>query len=67
VLARITSRGPGNDVLFPLTWEFEVEGRTYQGATTLDRPLYAGVLRDAEEVVVLHDPEDPRRNALYVP
>lgn len=67
VLARVTSSGPGNDLRFPIAWEFEAAGRTYQGATTLDRPLYAGVLREAQEVVVLHDPADPRRNALYVP
>lgn len=74
VLARVTFRGQDESTSFNgrhpfmIRWEFRGPGgEVFEGSLTSMRLLELQAFGQADEVVVLYDPTDPRRNALYVP
>jgi hypothetical protein len=74
VLARVTSYGEDRATEFngrhPLMirWEFRVpSGEVFEGHLTSMSALELEPFGKSREVVVLYDPEAPRRNTLYVP
>ncbi len=73
VLAQVVSVGEDHSTSIndrhPLviSWEFRVGGEVYAGSLSSMRHRELAELLDAREVVVLHDPERPQINTLYVP
>lgn len=74
VLARVTFRGQDESTAlngrhpFMIRWEFwGPSGEVFEGALTSMKLLELQAFGQADEVVVLYDPTDPRCNALYVP
>ena len=72
VLARVVSVGEDHSTSIngkhPLviSWEFRVGGEVYAGSLSSMRYLELEEFLDAQELVVLHDPERPQINTLYV-
>jgi hypothetical protein len=72
VLAQVVSVGEDHSTLIngkhPLviSWEFRVGGEVYAGSLSSMRHLELEEFLDAQELVVLHDPERPQINTLYV-
>jgi hypothetical protein len=49
-----------------LAWEFEVDDEIYDGSLSSMHHLELAEFSDIGEVVVLHDPQRPQINTLYV-
>jgi hypothetical protein len=73
VLARVTFRGQDHSITvnhrhpFLMRWEFRAETGVFQGSITSLKLLDLKAFGEAEQVVVLYDPADPRVNTLFVP
>lgn len=73
ILARVTFRGQDHSTKvngrhpFLMRWEFRTESGHYHGAISSMKLLDIKAFGDAEQVVILYDPADPRINTLYVP
>lgn len=73
VLARVTFRGLDHSTKvngrhpFLMRWEFRTEAGVFQGSITSLKLLDIKAFGDAEQIVILYDPADPRSNTLYVP
>ncbi len=74
VLARVTFRGQDESTVlngrhpFMIRWEFRgPSGEVVEGSLTSMTLLELEAFGQADEVVVLYDPADPRSNTLYVP
>jgi hypothetical protein len=74
VLARVTFRGQDESTAlngrhpFMIRWEFRgPSGEVFEGSLTSMRLLELEAFGQADEVVVLYEPTDPRCNTLYVP
>jgi hypothetical protein len=73
VLARVTYCGRDTTTEingrspYVIRWEFRgPSGEVFEGSLSSMKLLELEPYGQAEEVVVLHDPDDPRRNTLYV-
>ena len=52
---------------FLMRWEFNTEAGAFQGSLSSMRLLDLKAFGDAEQIVVVYDPKDPKINTLYVP
>lgn len=74
VLARVTFRGVDHSTSvngrhpFLMRWEFRTEtGAVHQGSISSMKLLDIKAFGDADQIVVLYDPDNPRASTLYVP
>jgi hypothetical protein len=72
VLARVTFRGQDHSTKingrhpFLIRWEFMTDKGLYKGSISSLKLLDIKAFGEAEQVVVLYDPDDPKANTLYV-
>jgi hypothetical protein len=72
-LARVTFRGQDHSTTingrhpFLLRWEFQTETGIFRGSISSLKLLDIKVFGEAEQIVVLYDPEDPKANTIFVP
>jgi hypothetical protein len=72
-LARVTFRGQDHSTTingrhpFLLRWEFMTDRGVYKGSISSLKLLDIKAFGEAEQIVVLYDPTDPKANTLFVP
>jgi hypothetical protein len=74
VMARVTFRGQDHSVSiegqhpFLMRWEFKTDsGALHHGAISSMNLLDIKAFGEAEQIVVLYDPADPRLNTIFIP
>ena len=71
-LARVTFRGQDHSTKinghhpFLLRWEFQTETGVYRGSISSLKLLDIKAFGEAEQIVVLYDPVDPKANTIFV-
>ena len=72
-LARVTFRGQDHSTTingrhpFLIRWEFQAESGFYRGSISSLKLLDIKAFGEAEQIVVLYDPADPKANTIFVP
>ena len=73
VLARVTFRGQDHSTKingrhpFLLRWEFQAGTDIYKGSISSLNLLDIKAFSEADQIVVLYDPSDPKANTIFVP
>ena len=72
VLARVTFRGQDHSTTingrhpFLIRWEFKTETGVYRGSLSSLKLLDSKAFGEADQIVVLYDPADPKANSIFV-
>jgi hypothetical protein len=72
IRARVSFRGPDHSVRingrnpYKVAWKFQVNGREYSGSLSHMSRSAPDELLEAEELIVLYDPQDPRSNTVWI-
>jgi hypothetical protein len=51
---------------FQVVWQFQVDGKTYEGSVSSMDVFLIQPLSEATELIVLYDPADPRANTVFL-